>query len=200
LRNALPSGEFELFYQPLVALETGVISGFEALLRWRNPQRGMMSPANFIPLAEETGLIVPLGAWVLRQACTEATKWPENLKVAVNLSPVQFKSGNLPQLVSQTLQSTRLAAGRLELEITESVLLEESKINLATLRKLRALGVGLSIDDFGTGYSCMSYLRSFLPTKSRSTVRLSKSLGRMESAWRLSRQLPGSDLISGLQL
>jgi EAL domain-containing protein (putative c-di-GMP-specific phosphodiesterase class I) len=162
LRNALPSGEFELFYQPLVALETGVISGFEALLRWRNPQRGMMSPANFIPLAEETGLIVPLGAWVLRQACTEATKWPENLKVAVNLSPVQFKSGNLPQLVSQTLQSTRLAAGRLELEITESVLLEESKINLATLRKLRALGVGLSIDDFGTGYSCMSYLRSFL--------------------------------------
>jgi diguanylate cyclase (GGDEF)-like protein/PAS domain S-box-containing protein len=161
LRNALPAGEFELFYQPLVVLETGVISGFEALLRWRNPQRGMIPPANFVPLAEEIGFIVPLGEWVLRQACTEAAKWPENLKVAVNLSPVQFKSGNLPQLVSQTLKSTGLAAGRLELEVTESILLEESKKNLATLHQLRALGTRISIDDFGTGYSGMSYLRSF---------------------------------------
>jgi len=124
LRNALSAGELELFYQPLVVLDTQAISGFEALLRWRSPQRGMISPVSFIPLAEETGLIVPLGEWVLRQACTEAAKWPENLKVAVNLSPVQFKSGNLPQLVSQTLKSTGLAAGRLELEVTESILLE----------------------------------------------------------------------------
>jgi EAL domain-containing protein (putative c-di-GMP-specific phosphodiesterase class I) len=121
----------------------------------------MISPANFIPLAEETGLIVPLGEWVLRQACAEATKWPENLKVAVNLSPVQFKTSNLPQLVSRILQSTGLAAGRLELEVTESVLLVESQTNLATLRQLRALGARISIDDFGTGYSAMSYLRSF---------------------------------------
>jgi diguanylate cyclase (GGDEF)-like protein/PAS domain S-box-containing protein len=161
LRNALACGEFELFYQPLVVLETGVISGFEALLRWRSPQRGMVSPANFIPLAEETGVIVPLGEWVLRQACSEATKWPENLKVAVNLSPVQFRTGNLPQLVSETLQSTGLAASRLELEVTESILLEESKVNLATLRRLRLLGAGISLDDFGTGYSGLSYLRSF---------------------------------------
>src|SRR5262249_54043837 len=147
--------------QPLVILETGVISGFEALLRWRSPQRGMVPPGNFIPLAEEIGVIVPLGEWVLTQACAEATKWPGNLKVAVNLSPVQFKTGSLPQLVSETLQSTGLAAERLELEVTESVLLEESKANLATLRELRALGVGISIDDFDTGYSCMSYLRSF---------------------------------------
>ncbi len=121
----------------------------------------MVPPASFIPLAEDTGVIVPLGEWVLRQACAEATKWPNNLKVAVNLSPVQFKTSSLPRLISETLKSTGLAAERLELEVTESVLLAESKINLATLRELRALGVGISIDDFGTGYSCMSYLRSF---------------------------------------
>ncbi len=161
LRNALACNEFELFYQPLVVLETGAISGFEALLRWRSPERGMVPPASFIPLAEDTGVIVPLGEWVLRQACAEATKWPNNLKVAVNLSPVQFKTSSLPRLISETLKSTGLAAERLELEVTESVLLAESKINLATLRELRALGVGISIDDFGTGYSCMSYLRSF---------------------------------------
>ena len=161
LRNALIAGEFELFYQPLVSLKTGAISGFEALLRWRNPRRGFVSPAEFIPLAEETGLIVPLGEWVLRQACAEAAKWPDDLKVAVNLSPVQFKKGNLPQVVLATLAQAGLAAARLELEITESVLLEESKTNLATLRHLRALGVGISMDDFGTGYSSLSYLRSF---------------------------------------
>ncbi len=161
LRNALSAGEFELFYQPLVVLETGVISGFEALLRWRHPHHGMISPANFIPLAGEIGLIVPLGEWVLRQACAEAATWPDNLRVAVNLSPLQFKTGNLPWLVSRILESTGLAAGRLELEITESILLEESKTNLATLRQLRAVGARISIDDFGTGYSAMSYLRSF---------------------------------------
>ena len=161
LRNALGAGEFEVYYQPLVKLETGVICGFEALLRWHHPQRGMVAPAKFIPLAEETGLIVPIGEWVLRQACAEAVGWPDDLKVAVNLSPVQFKRGNLPQVVVAALESTGLPAARLELEITESVILEESKTNLATLHSLRALGVGIAMDDFGTGYSSLSYLRAF---------------------------------------
>jgi diguanylate cyclase (GGDEF)-like protein/PAS domain S-box-containing protein len=161
LRNALAAGEFEVYYQPFVTLETGVISGFEGLLRWHHPLRGMVSPAEFIPLAEEIGLIVPIGEWVLRQACAEAAGWPDDLKVAVNLSPVQFKKGNLPQVVFATLASTGLPAARLELEITESILLADSKTNLATLHSLRALGVGISMDDFGTGYSGLGYLRSF---------------------------------------
>jgi diguanylate cyclase (GGDEF)-like protein/PAS domain S-box-containing protein len=161
LRRALAAGEFEVYYQPLVTLETGIISGFEALLRWHHPVRGMVAPATFIPLAEETGLIVPIGEWVLRQACAEAAAWPDDLKVAVNLSPVQFKKGNLPQMVFATLASSGLPAARLELEITESIFLAESKTNLATLRRLRALGVGISMDDFGTGYSGLSYLRAF---------------------------------------
>jgi EAL domain-containing protein (putative c-di-GMP-specific phosphodiesterase class I) len=121
----------------------------------------MVAPAEFIPLAEEIGLIVPIGEWVLRQACAEAAGWPDDLKVAVNLSPVQFKKGNLPQVVFATLASAGLPAARLELEITESIFLAESKANLATLRSLRALGVGISMDDFGTGYSGLSYLRAF---------------------------------------
>ena len=161
LRKALAGGELEVYYQPLVTLETGVISGFEALLRWHHPLRGTVAPAKFIPLAEETGLIVPIGEWVLRQACSEAAAWPDDLKVAVNLSPVQFKKGNLPQVVFATLASAGLPAARLELEITESILLAESKTNLATLRSLRALGVGIAMDDFGTGYSGLSYLRAF---------------------------------------
>jgi diguanylate cyclase (GGDEF)-like protein/PAS domain S-box-containing protein len=161
LRNALGAGELEVYYQPLVTLATGVISGFEALLRWHHPLRGMVSPLEFIPLAEETGLIVPIGEWVLRQACAEAAAWPDDLKVAVNLSPVQFKKGNLPQVVFATLASAGLPAGRLELEITESVFLAESKTNLATLHSLRALGVTIAMDDFGTGYSGLNYLRAF---------------------------------------
>jgi EAL domain-containing protein (putative c-di-GMP-specific phosphodiesterase class I) len=121
----------------------------------------MVGPAKFIPLAEETGLIVPISKWVLRQACAEAAAWPNDLKVAVNLSPIQFKRDNLPQVVFATLKSAGLPAARLELEITESIFLAESKTNLATLRRLRALGVGISMDDFGTGYSGLSYLRAF---------------------------------------
>ncbi len=161
LRNALGAGELEVYYQPLVTLATGVISGFEALLRWHHPLRGLVAPLEFIPLAEETGLIVPIGEWVLRQACAEAAAWPDDLKVAVNLSPVQFKKSNLPQVVFATLASTGLPAARLELEITESLFLAESKTNLATLHSLRALGVTIAMDDFGTGYSGLSYLRAF---------------------------------------
>lgn len=161
LRNALALGELELQYQPLVSLSTGAISGFEALLRWNNPERGSVPPSAFIPIAEDTGLIVPIGEWVLRQACAEAAKWPANVKVAVNLSPVQFKKENLPQIVFAALVSAGLPAERLELEITESILLEESKTNLATLRRLHTFGVSISMDDFGTGYSSLAYLRSF---------------------------------------
>jgi diguanylate cyclase (GGDEF)-like protein/PAS domain S-box-containing protein len=161
LRRAFAHGEFELHYQPLVDVASNRISGFESLLRWRNPEKGMISPADFIPVAEDIGLIVPLGEWVLREACFEAAKWPDEIKVAVNLSPMQFRSRNLVQVVVSALAQSGLAPTRLELEITESILLAETETNLATLHQLRALGVSISMDDFGTGYSSLSYLRSF---------------------------------------
>ena len=153
--------EFELHYQPLVDIAANRISGFESLLRWRHPQKGMISPAEFIPVAEDIGLIVALGEWVLREACAEAMKWPADVKVAVNLSPLQFRTGNLLALVTDALRQSGLPARRLELEITETLLLEKSSQVLATLHALRALGVRMSMDDFGTGYSSLSYLRSF---------------------------------------
>jgi predicted signal transduction protein with EAL and GGDEF domain len=161
LRKAYSNDEFELYYQPLVNVESGEVSGFEALLRWHHPERGMVSPAEFIPLAEETGLIVQIGEWVLRQACAEAATWPDDIKVAVNLSPVQFRNRNLVQVVLSALAHSRLSPGRLELEITESVLLGDNEANLATLHQLRELGARISMDDFGTGYSSLLYLRSF---------------------------------------
>lgn len=161
LRRALAAGEFELYYQPFVSLKSGTITGFEALLRWHHPLRGMVPPAEFIPLSEEIGLIVPLGEWVLRQACAEAARWPGNLKVAVNLSSVQFKTGNVTHAVLSALANSGLPPSRLDLEITETILLAESEANLATLYRLRGLGVSVSMDDFGTGYSSLSYLRAF---------------------------------------
>ena len=161
LRRAFANGEFELHYQPLVDIAADRISGFESLLRWRHPQRGMISPADFIPVAEDIGLIVALGEWVLREACTEAAKWPADVKVAVNLSPVQFRSRNLVQVVISALAHSGLSPRRLELEITESLFLAETEANLAILHQLRELGVSISMDDFGTGYSSLSYLRSF---------------------------------------
>ncbi len=161
LRKAFVAGEFELFYQPLVNLGSNAVTGFEALLRWHHPERGMISPAEFIPLAEEIGLIVPLGEWVLRQACSQAATWPGEIKVAVNLSPAQFRSRGVVQAVMSALAHSRLAPERLELEITETVLLGETDANLATLHRLREIGARISMDDFGTGYSSLSYLRSF---------------------------------------
>ena len=161
LRKAIVKGEFELYYQPLVNLQTEQIHGFEALIRWNHPERGLISPADFIPFAEETALIVPIGEWVLRQACAEAAKWPGEVSVAVNLSPAQFKSPTLPLVVINALARSGLAADRLQLEITESVLLSKSEAALKILHELRALGVRISMDDFGTGYSSLSYLRSF---------------------------------------
>ncbi|THD50878.1 MAG: EAL domain-containing protein [Bradyrhizobium sp.] len=161
LRRAFANGEFELHYQPLVDIAADRISGFESLLRWRHPEKGMISPADFIPVAEDIGLIVSLGEWVLREACTEAAKWPDAIKVAVNLSPVQFRSRNLVQAVISALAHSGLSPLRLELEITESLFLAETEANLAILHQLRGLGISISMDDFGTGYSSLSYLRSF---------------------------------------
>jgi diguanylate cyclase (GGDEF)-like protein/PAS domain S-box-containing protein len=165
LQDACTREEFELYFQPIVDLESGAINGFEALLRWNHPARGILGPAEFVPLAEETGLIVSLGEWVLRRACAEAATWPVPLKVSVNISAVQFKVGNLPKTVMQAIGDSGLAPHRLELEITESTLLEESESVLAALQILRSLGVGISMDDFGTGYSCLTYLRAFPFTK-----------------------------------
>jgi diguanylate cyclase (GGDEF)-like protein/PAS domain S-box-containing protein len=161
LRQALAAGEFELHYQPLVNVDDKRITGCEALLRWKHPERGMISPAEFIPVAEEIGLIVPLGEWVLRQACAEAVGWPDDLKVAVNISPAQFKSRGLALAVTSALAASGLRPSRLELEITESVLLQDSDSVMETLHALKDLGVQISMDDFGTGYSSLSYLRSF---------------------------------------
>ena len=161
LRAAVRNGEFELNYQPIIQVESGEITSFEALVRWRHPQRGLISPGDFIPLAESTGLIVPLGEWILRTACSDAAAWSRPVRVAVNLSPVQFKHRNLISSVMDAVTSAGLEPGRLELEITESVLLQDSDATLATLHTLREFGVRISMDDFGTGYSSLSYLRSF---------------------------------------
>ena len=161
LRRAFKAGEFELHYQPQINLESDEVTGFEALLRWRHPLRGNVSPAEFIPVAEEIGLIIPLGEWVINQACTDATHWPSHTKVAVNLSPAQFRSENLVNSVFGALARSRIAPHRLELEITEHVLLQHNDSTLHTLHALRDMGVRIAMDDFGTGYSSLSYLRSF---------------------------------------
>jgi diguanylate cyclase (GGDEF)-like protein len=161
MRTAIVQSGFKLFYQPLVNLQTRKVTAFEALMRWQHPERGMVPPTEFIPVAEEMGLIVQLGEWALRQACAEAMEWPDQIRVSVNLSPLQFSKGNLVSTVISALASSGLPASRLELEITESVLLEKSERNIAVLNQLRDLGVRISMDDFGTGYSSISYLRSF---------------------------------------
>jgi diguanylate cyclase (GGDEF)-like protein/PAS domain S-box-containing protein len=161
LRAAIAMEKLEVHYQPLVDLVTKDVVGFEALLRWPHPERGYIPPSEFIPLAEETGLITPLGNFVLRRACADATAWPEHIKLAVNLSPMQFRVGNVLRTVSDALTTTGLAPDRLDLEITESVLLDRTDHVIAELHALRALGVRISMDDFGTGYSSLSYLRAF---------------------------------------
>lgn len=161
LRKALISGEFELHYQPVVNLNSNEVSGVEALIRWHHPEKGMISPGEFIPLAEENGFIIPLGEWALKSACNAARDWPDNMRVAVNISPVQFRKPGLVQTVVSALATAGLPAERLELEITEAVLLEDNDATLAMLHQLRELGVRIAMDDFGTGYSSLSYLQRF---------------------------------------
>ena len=161
LRAGFVNGEFEIHYQPLVNLESGEVSCCEALLRWNSSKRGSVPPQTFIPVAEEIGLMPRIGEWVIRTACAEAVKWPENVTVAVNVSPVQFRSQNLVQIIVNALATTRLAANRLEIEITEALLLEHTEDTLKILNQLHALGVRIAMDDFGTGYSSLSYLQKF---------------------------------------
>ena len=161
LRNAIASDAFKVYYQPLFNLRTKRISTCEALLRWPHPERGMVSPAEFIPIAEEMGLIVEIGNRVLRRACAECTQWPEAVKVAVNLSPIQFQRGSVTDAIRAALDASGLSPSRLEIEITESVLVQDTEATRAVLQELRDLGVRISLDDFGTGYSSLSYLHSF---------------------------------------
>ncbi len=161
LRRAIREGGFELHFQPLYNIAENTLQGFEALIRWPHPELGLISPSDFIPLAEETGLIVPIGEWVIREACRQASVWPEDMSVAVNVSPKQFGTPGLPQAIMQALLTSGLAPGRLELEITESIFIANVEKTLATLHGLRDLGVRIALDDFGTGYSSLSYLRSF---------------------------------------
>jgi len=161
LRQAIADEALEVYYQPCVSLADDSITGCEALVRWRHYERGMISPAEFIPIAEDTGLINQLGEWVLTTACAEATTWPDDVKLAVNVSPVQFRSGTLALKIVAALAASGLPANRLELEITEAVLIRDDEVALAILHQLRGIGVGIALDDFGTGYSSLSYLQRF---------------------------------------
>ena len=161
LRDAIARDEFELHYQPVVDVKTRLISGVEALVRWRHPTEGLIGPDEFLPLAESTGLIVALGGWILQRACADAASWPSQVKIAVNISAVQFQKGNLLDVVLCTLVETSLAPERLELEITETSLLDNQEVHLATMRQLKNLGISMALDDFGTGYSSVTYLTNF---------------------------------------
>jgi EAL domain-containing protein (putative c-di-GMP-specific phosphodiesterase class I) len=161
LRQAMVDGGFEIHYQPLLDLGSDTVAGCEALLRWHHPERGMVSPAEFIPLAEDIGLINELGDWVLQTACAEAAGWPAHVRLAVNVSPVQLKSQTLALRIMGALASSRLPPDRLEIEITEAVLIHDDETALAILHQLRAIGVRIALDDFGTGFSSLSYLKRF---------------------------------------
>ncbi len=177
MRAALIKGEFRLHFQPIVSVMTGRIVAFEALIRWEHPVRGLIGPGHFIPLAESTRLIVPIGEWVIREACRVAATWPDDIKVAVNLSPVQFQRCELTPIVVSALAQSGLAPHRLELEITESVLLDKADKHVRTLEALRAIGATISMDDFGTGFSSLSYLRTFPFDKIKIDQSFVQSLG-----------------------
>src|SRR5690349_3745100 len=202
LSVAIKNGELSLYYQPQAAsgetVATSKIIGFEALARWMHPLRGFVSPADFIPLAEESGLIVEMGAWILREACREAASWPVPLQIAVNLSPAQFMHGDVVSLVHSILLETGLAPGRLELEITEGVLIEDFDRGLALLRRLKALGVRISMDDFGSGYSSLSYLQAFPFDKIKIDRAFVMNLGRNPQSAAIVRAV--IDLGHGLEM
>jgi diguanylate cyclase (GGDEF)-like protein len=206
LRGALAAGAFEVYYQPLFDLRTKKISTCEALLRWPHAVRGMISPAEFIPVAEEMGLIVEIGNWVLQQACRDCSRWPSEVRVAVNISANQFRRGNLVNSVREALSTSGLASSRLEIEITESVLFQDTRATRQALRQLRDLGVRLSLDDFGTGYSSLSYLHS-LPLNKVKIDRSfleglavgDRSLVLLRGIARLSAQLGLSVAVEGIE-
>ena len=199
LRRAVAQGEFELAYQPIFEARTQEVSCCEALLRWRHPERGMVSPAEFIPLAEEIGLIVPLGNWVLRQACADAAGWPSHVKVAVNLSPAQFRASGLLQTVVEALAASHLPPQRLELEITEGTLLLHDEATLQVLHHLRALGVTIAMDDFGTGYSSLGYLQRFPINKIKIDRSFIHHISDDDSSLAIIRAVTGLSATLGLQ-
>jgi diguanylate cyclase (GGDEF)-like protein len=207
LARGVARGQFELFYQPVINIEENRIVGLEALVRWRHPERGLVSPADFIPVAEETGLIVPLGEWVIRQACSDAAGWPSHIKIAVNLSPAQFRSRALIQVILSALRASGVAPSRLELEITEEILLGHNRETLSVLEQLRKLGIKIVMDDFGIGYSSLNYLRLFPFDKikiDRSFVNdLSKgnalSLAIVQAVTRLARVLDVPSTAEGIE-
>ncbi len=206
LRGALDRGEFEVHYQPQVDLATEAVTGFEALLRWRHPVRGFVDPGAFIPVAEAMGLIVSLGAWVLARACADAAAWPIPVRVAVNLSPVQFLTPGLPEAVENALAASGLPPERLELEITESVRLIDNEQNLSLLRGLRAAGIKVALDDFGTGFASLSYLRAFPFDKIKIDRSFVSDLGQAEgcfaivrAATRLARDLGMETIAEGIE-
>jgi diguanylate cyclase (GGDEF)-like protein len=191
LRAALANGELELHYQPLFNVERNEITALEALVRWSHPERGLLAPAEFMPLAEEIGLIVPIGEWVVRRACRDALRWPDAIRVAVNLSPLQFKAQKVVPVVTAALADTGLPANRLELEITETAFLLDGANTLETLKKVKALGVRVSMDDFGTGYSSLSYLRSFSFDKIKIDRSFISDLGRNDECVAIVRAITG---------
>ena len=191
LRAALRREEFEVYYQPIRDLASDETAAFEALVRWNHGERGLIQPAQFIPIAEDTGLIVQLGEWVLRRACKDAAGWSKPASVAVNLSPVQFRNPNLVASVKSALADSGLPPQRLELEITESVLLQNSDAARAVLNELRAHGVKISLDDFGTGYSSLSYLRSFPFDKIKIDRSFVSELGSSDDSMAIVRAVTG---------
>jgi EAL domain-containing protein (putative c-di-GMP-specific phosphodiesterase class I) len=191
LRAAIAGKQFEMFYQPILSIGSNEVVAFEALIRWRHPDRGMVSPGEFIPVAEETGLIIPLGEWILKQACADALSWPRNVRLAINLSPVQFRSPDLVQTVFSALAAKHLEPGRLELEITETALLQDNEAVLEKLHQLKAHGVQISMDDFGTGYSSLSYLRSFPFDKIKIDQSFVRGLGKREDSLAIARAVIG---------
>jgi diguanylate cyclase (GGDEF)-like protein len=198
LRSALANGEFKLHYQPLVTIGNNEVAAFEALIRWNRSENQMVSPADFIPIAEETGLIIPIGEWVLRSACMEAAKWPPHIKVAVNISPAQLSNRNIVATVSSALAAAQLLPERLQLEVTETVLLQDTFSTLSRLHQLHELGVQIALDDFGTGYSSLSYLRSFPFDKIKIDRSFIKDLGTGEEPFAIVNAVAG--LAKGLKI
>ncbi len=197
LWRGFAAGQFEIHYQPQIAAKTQAVVGLEALLRWRHPTLGLVQPRDFLPIAEETGLMTQLGAWVLREACARATAWPQ-IRVSVNLSPTQFRHRDLVNLLQQTLEETGLAPERLELEITESALLSDTHMACDILGRLKQLGVMIAIDDFGTGYSSLSYLQKFDRIKiARSST---KALGRHDQADAMVHAIMGLGRVLGMEV
>lgn len=200
LRVGLERNEFELHYQPIDDLKRGRISGFEALLRGRHPRLGLVPPDQFIPLAEETGLILSIGDWALKTACAEAARWPDDISVAINLSTRQFRDNNLVDVISHALDKAGLAPSRLELEITETVLLNDSRANLATLRRLRESGIRIALDDFGTGYSSRGYLQRFPFSKIKIDRSFTSGLPQSEGSQAIIRAVMGLGRSLGMRV